>query len=243
VSAVSGPVADVLSARYATRPTVVHNCHPWADRSLIDGEVLDRRGPAMSLFWFSQTIGPDRGLEGAIRAASRLPRPAQIHLRGSVSGAVRAALERLARDVGMGHALFFHPPCPPDELLSRAAEHDVGLALELPDSLSRRLSVTNKLFLYLTAGLAVLATDLPGQRSVLSQCPEAGALHAPGDDETLGAQLTTWALAPDRLQAAKRAALAAAERRWNAETEGRALIGTVGHVLGATRSEGVAGVS
>jgi glycosyltransferase involved in cell wall biosynthesis len=239
LTAVSAPVADAFAGRYATSlPVLVHNAHPWADRQRLDGRVVDRQGPALSLFWFSQVVGLDRGLQDAIRAAGLVPAPVQIHLRGSVDDQVRRELTELAASCGLADRLYFHPRSAPDELLSRAAEHDVGLALETADALNRRLTVTNKLFLYLTAGLALATTDVPGQRGILESCPRAGALHAPGDVAALAAHLTAWARHPDRLAEAKQASLDAAKTQWNAEGEGARLVAGVRDMLrrGTTRA-------
>jgi glycosyltransferase involved in cell wall biosynthesis len=227
ITAVSRPVAAAFAERFGRAAVPIHNCHPWTDRDRADGAVRERRGEAMSLFWFSQTVGLDRGLQDAIRAVGLMRSPAQVHLRGAVDDHTRAALAGLASSCGVAGSLHFHPPCSPDELLSRAMEHDVGLALETEASLNRRLTVTNKLFLYLTAGLAVAATDLPGQRDVLSTCAEAGELHAPGRVEQLAAHLDEWARDPARLRRARAAALEAARTRWNAEAEGRRLVESV----------------
>jgi glycosyltransferase involved in cell wall biosynthesis len=228
LTAVSAPVADAFMDRYGTRrPVVVHNCHAWSERAHLDGQVRDRRGADLSLFWFSQTIGLDRGLQDALRAAGQVSRPVQLHLRGSASDEVRQELTRVAASCGMGERVHFHPPCPPAELLSRAVEHDVGLALETDEALSRRLSVTNKLFLYLTAGLAVAATDLPGQRSVFHATPGVGRLVPPDDVDALASCLDRWARDPEALGAARHGALEAARTRWNAETEGRSVVDAV----------------
>jgi glycosyltransferase involved in cell wall biosynthesis len=228
ITAVSAPVADAFVERYGTpRPVVVHNCHPWSERAHLDGQVHDRRGQDLSLFWFSQTIGLDRGLQDAIRAAGQVSRPVQLHLRGSASEEVRQELTRVAASCGMEERVHFHPRCAPTELLSRASEHDVGLALETDEALSRRLSVTNKLFLYLTAGLAVAATDLPGQRSVFQATPGVGTLFPPNDVEALASCLDRWACDPEALGAARHGALEAARTRWNAEMEGRKVVEAV----------------
>ncbi len=232
LSAVSLPVAEAFRARYGSEmPAVVHNCHPWGDRQAIDGRTLERRGSPLSLFWFSQTVGLDRGLQDAIRAAGLSERPVQIHLRGAVSDDVRTELTGLASSCGLGDALHFHPTCAPQEILSRAVEHDVGLALETDDALNRTLTVTNKLFLYLAAGLAVAATDLPGQRGILESAPAAGALHRPGDVRELASHLTRWASDPDALAKARRASFEAARMRWNAETEAVTVVAAVAKAL------------
>jgi glycosyltransferase involved in cell wall biosynthesis len=233
LTAVSEPIAAEFVRRYQTAPPVlVHNAHPWADRHHMDGlrrERLENRN--LSLFWFSQTVGLDRGLQTAMLAASLVSGPVDIHIRGSLASDVGRDLRAFAEAHGVGDHVHFHPTCPPGELLSRAAEHDVGLALETSDALNHRLTVSNKILLYLTAGLAIAATDLPGQRGVLQTCPDAGALHAPGDARTLAHQLEAWSRNPARLAAAKAAALEAARTRWNAETEGRTLVAAIQRLL------------
>jgi glycosyltransferase involved in cell wall biosynthesis len=232
ISAASGPLADAFMERYGPpRPIVLHNCHPWADRARLDGRVCDRRGEALSLFWFSQTVGLDRGIQDAIRAAGRIGLPVQIHLRGSASAEVRAELMRVAASSGLADRLYFHGWCAPAELLSRAAEHDAGLALETGFSDNNRLTLSNKLLAYLTAGLAVAATDLPGQRSVFDTSPGIGVLVPPRDPAALASCLDRWARHPEALAAARSAALEAARTDWNAEAEGRRIVDGVSRLF------------
>ncbi len=234
VSAAAPRIADALAERYGvSRPVVIHNVFPWADRGRLDGKTVDRKGPGLSLCWFSQTIGFDRGIGEAIRGAGALPEPVQIHLRGSVSAEVKRAILTLARDSGTGVAerLHFHPPVPPMELLSRTAEHDVGLALEQGHTLSNLLTVTNKLLVYLLAGLAIAATDVPGQQDVLANCPASGALYPRGNWRALASVLEGWQRCPERLRACREAALAAARTRWNWERESGLLLDSVAGAL------------
>jgi hypothetical protein len=132
--------------------------------------------------------------------------------------------------------LHIHEPIPPQELLSRACEHDVGLALETEHSLNRRLTVTNKVFLYMTAGLAVAASDTSGQRSIMSAAPGAGALHPVGDHAALAAQLRHWQNDARSLVSAKANALEAARVRWNAESEGRVVVNAIDRALARERT-------
>lgn len=233
VSCPSGLIADALERRYGIpRPLVIHNVFPWADRELLTEEIGPRKADILSLYWFSQTIGLDRGLEDAILACGLVPFPIRIHLRGSISQQVRAQLTQLAASSGVADRLYIHPPISPSSLLRDSTGHDVGLALERPVVESRRLSITNKLFLYLLAGLAVAATDVPGQRLVMETCAQAGLLYPPGDVWALAHQLQLWCENPDSLAANKRAALEAARTRWNWETESQVFLEEVARVLG-----------
>jgi glycosyltransferase involved in cell wall biosynthesis len=235
VTTPSEPIADALVKRYGiARPTTIQNVFSWSDRTTLDGEIKDRQGDALSLYWYSQIIGLDRGLQDVIRAASLLSGPVQIHLRGELTESVRAKLMGLAKECAVAHRIFFHPPVSPTELLSRAAEHDVGLALEQQVSENRNLTVTNKVFFFLLAGLALAASDTVGQRKIVSACPGAGFLYSPGDHKSLAAGLQALIDSPDLLLRRKAAALQAAQQRWNWETESRQLLELVGSALTQT---------
>jgi hypothetical protein len=217
-TAASPGIAKLLSERYGIKePITIYNVFPLFDRGSIDGECRDRQSDALSLYWYSQTIGLDR-------AAGRLGAPVQIHIRGSLEGSVRDALRALAQECNVTDSLHFHGPVSPSELLSRAVEHDVGLALEQPTTLNRAVCTTNKLFFYFLAGLAIAATDVPGQRVVLSDHNDASAMYAPGDVEGLCAILERWRTVPLALRNAKAAALRAAEQTWNWERESAKLV-------------------
>lgn len=237
ITAASEGIAQALRERYSVPlPVAIHNTYPWADRQTMDGQCKDRRGAALSLYWFSQTIGLDRGLQDAIRAAGVLPLPVQIHLRGSLPPTVRRELETLARESGVADCLFFHPQVPPMELLSRAVEHDVGLALEPGRDSNNALTASNKIFLYLLGAMAVVATDVPGQRRILDSCPRAGFLYRPGDCQTLAARLAQWQQDPHTLRAHKEAALQAAQTLWHWERESQTLIRGVASILAEASS-------
>ena len=93
------------------------------------------------------------------------------------------------------------------------ARHDIGLALEQSDIVSRDLTVTNKILQYLNAGLAVVATPTAGQREILGRAPDAGRLVDFADSTAAAADLD--ALLADRSALARHQAAA---RRAAAET-------------------------
>lgn len=236
VTAASELIADEMTRRYRiARPAAIHNVFPLAERNALDGQIKDRIGSSPSLYWFSRYIGLGRGIEDAIRAASLFKQKVQIHLRGAVSDEVRQPLLALARECGVEKQLYFHPPVPPTELLSRTVEHDVGLALDYPVNLNMKLTVTNKTLFYLVAGLVIAATDIPGQRYVMETCPDAGFLYPPGDYQSLADHLNKLLGDPQQLKLAKQAALRAAQERWSWERESPRLIQAVWHGLERTR--------
>lgn len=228
VTTSSEEIAKALERRYGIKkPTPIHNVFPWRDRQLLDGQIKDRSGPELSLYWFSQIIGLDRGLQDVIKAIGILSKPVQIHLRGDISENTKNELLKLAKSASVRQQLHFHAPVPPEALLSRVAEHDIGLALEQPVNPNRQLTVTNKFFFYLLAGISIAATDTEGQRSIMQTCPEAGFLYPPGDYQALAKGLQELIDSPDLLKRRKKAALKAAEEKWNWEIEEKKLVALI----------------
>jgi glycosyltransferase involved in cell wall biosynthesis len=84
--------------------------------------------------------------------------------------------------------------------------------------------VTNKIFSYMLAGLAIVATDTAGQREVMSQAPEAGILYPAGDAKSLRAALKGWIGARAKLGRMQQAAWEAARARFCWEVEQRKLL-------------------
>ena len=169
----SQAMAQALGEAYdASPPAVVYNAFPVAQRQRLDGETRDRHDPAIpSLHWFSQTIGSGRGLETLLASLHHVSVSAEVHLRGNCTGEVRKWHNDLTPSTWRDR-VFIHPTVSNEELLSRIAEHDIGLALEIPYCRNKELTVSNKLFQYLQAGLAVIATDTAGQREVFARRPE-----------------------------------------------------------------------
>ena len=221
----SHALAEAFAEAYqAPKPTVIYNTFPWAERSQINDQKQDRQNPNLpSLHWFSQTIGSGRGLETLFQALPHLRIPLEIHLRGNYPESSRQWLEPLIPSEWRDR-IFIHPTVLNGELLSRIAEHDIGLALEYTDIPSRNLTVTNKLFQYLQAGLAVIATDTAGQREILSQQPAIGRLIPSNDPVALAQVLKDLLCAPQKLTVAKAASLQAAKEQFCWEKQHKILL-------------------
>jgi glycosyltransferase involved in cell wall biosynthesis len=224
LSAVSDPIAEELTKIYPIKkPLVIHNVFPLSERNNLDGQIKDRQGKAISLYWYSQVIGEGRGLEEAIKAVGLLTEKLQLHLRGSITEETQEKFISLAQENHVEN-IYFHPQVSSTELLSRTVEHDIGFALEQPVSLNRLLTVTNKMFFYMVGGLAIAATDVPGQRSIMEKSPNIGVLYPPGDYQNLASQLNKLVTDSDYLNQCKQASLNAALNQWNWELEGQKIV-------------------
>ena len=161
-------------------PNVIPNCFPWLGAPGANGGVRDERDPhAVSFYWFSQTIGPGRGLETLGAVLPQLKGNWELHLRGELRGYRPWFDSVFAPEIR--DRVIFEGMVPNSDLAARSASHDVGLALEVPHCPSRDLTATNKIFEYLRCGLAVIATATKGQMEVMERCPEAGWVIPPGD--------------------------------------------------------------
>jgi len=220
ITATSNAMAEYLSKAHGVPPPVVlYNVLPL---SLADGLLPPAQRPAhtkLRLHWAGQTIGMDRGLQDAFEACAGLGDQIEIHLRGKVSDLDKAALLAHAGRFQIADRVHVHPRIDSDELIHSMAEHDVGLALERHQNRNYNLTVTNKVFSYMLAGLAIAATDTVGQREVLSQAPGAGILYPAGDAASLRKLLQSWLNHPQQLARARQAAWDAARSRfcWDVE--------------------------
>ena len=241
----SEAMADALVARYGCRrPIVVRNVFPRCERDGIDASWKDRSGawcvrthpqqarPAeapVSFHWFSQTIGPHRGLESVFQALEGVRGDWELYLRGDIRGH-----EKWLEDVcqpAVRSRLYVHGSVEPAELPSRIAEHDVGLALELATPPSRDVTITNKFFQYLQAGLAVVASDTAGQREAAAIAPGAVTVFRNGKVAELQEMLQRLVADRELLRGMRAAAwVAGAELVW--ENEAPKLVKSVETALG-----------
>jgi len=238
----SQAMAQALAGRYGgEEPLVIRNTFPRQNREQLDGRWVDRPGMAswadgnhptaerpknapISFHWFSQTIGPGRGLESVLQALAGVEGNWEFHLRGGI-GNYKTWLERFSPEA-IKPRLHVHPLVGPQELPSRIAEHDIGLACEQNTPLPRDVTISNKLFQYLQGGLAVVASDTSGQRE--AACYAAGALllYPAGDVAQLQALLQNLVKDRRHLRGMRRAAWQAGEKLcW--ENESPRLVETV----------------
>ena len=231
--------SQVLSAALAkhagisSRPAVVYNSFPWAERSFPDTGVPDRHDRSIpSLYWFSQVTSGGRGLEELFKALHFVKFPLEIHLRGIVPAGFESAIRALAPD-HCQQRIFFHPQVPHHGMLARIVEHDIGFAGEIPYCESRNLTITNKILHYLLGGIAVVASDTEGQQEVAAGNPEGILLYSSRDPASLAGALNTLLADGERLRAARAANLELARTRFCWEISAKVLRDEVAKAMAA----------
>ena len=169
VTASSEGIATALIETYGIAiPSVILNCfHPI--------ETLPQHtGDPIRLAWFSQTIGLDRGLEELFEALSDITIPLKVSLRGWHNNESQRIFSNAMKKLPANVAVEFLDLLPPDKLTHWLAEHDIGIASEVPRVWNRDICLTNKIFNYMSAGCAVIASDTSAQKNLFAQAGDIG---------------------------------------------------------------------
>ncbi len=227
-SATAQSMADALTAAYhCPTPIVIRNSFPLHPRSRVDTPATTG---VPSFIWFSQTIGPGRGLELFFAAWARTRQPSKVYLLGDERPGYRQKLLSRLPPARRG-ALHFIPLVTPEQLPDKLAEFDIGLALEPRWPLNRNITITNKILQYMNAGLAVIATDTAGQKEVMAAAPDCGLLITAHETAEYAQKLDELLGDHARLRATQLAARAAAEREFCWERETPRLLAAVARAL------------
>jgi glycosyltransferase involved in cell wall biosynthesis len=231
VTAAAPLIADAYAALcHIPTPDVVLNVFSTRHRPPVPSTSRDGQ---VRLYWFSQTIGPDRGLEDAVAALGLLRDPrVALHLRGRWQEGYEPRLRRLASDAGVAsEQIVSHPPANPDAMVSLAADMDIGLALEPPASRNNDILWSNKAFTYLLGGTPVVLSRTTGQSRLAQLFGDAALTYAPGDARELAIALERWTKNPRALSQARSLAWRLGDERYNWEVEAPRFLTIVSEVL------------
>lgn len=205
----SAAIGRACEERFNITPVTINNVFRLPDPPA-DGSS----GGPLRLYWFSQTIGPGRGLDEVVRAVGAAGIPAELHLRGVAIPEYAASLDALRRAVAPRLRLVQHPTSDPDAMVGACRGFDVGLSVEPGLTLNNALSLSNKALTYPLAGLALVLTRTPGQRVLAEHLGPNAIVYAPGDVGALASGLARWHEDRDALSDARHASWKAARDRW-----------------------------
>jgi glycosyltransferase involved in cell wall biosynthesis len=184
VTTSSHRVAEALTDAYG-----VSELLPLYNTPQIEERLAATKAGEFTLYWRNSTIGlGQRGLEEGMRALALLPEPITLHLQGRPAMDGGESILRLARELGIQERLVIHPPYRAEFAIQEASRFHVGLCMERTGIRNHELTVSNKMFDYHMAGLAVVASDLPALRDVIDTS-QAGLTYRPGDPESLAEQI------------------------------------------------------
>ncbi len=214
VLTVGDAIADRLAASAGVaRPLVLYNAPETPERAPEADRDALRRALALPddgrlVVLYQGLFRHGRGLPALVEAARRVD-----GVRLVLIGEGALADEVARRGATLGDRLAVHPFVPPDRLATLTPGADLGACLIEPLTESLRLSLPNKLFEYLAAGVPVVASPLPEIRAVVDR--GVGVLADPADPGAVAGALRR-SLDPDlRAQWAARAPAALDPYTWN----------------------------
>lgn len=216
VVTVSRPLADELRGRLRLprMPFVVLNA-PELDEHA--GPQIAEAGPVRAVY--QGAFGPGRPFEDLLEALALAPN-ASLTVR--VVHADPTALRAAVRRRGLGERVVVADPLPPAELISGLRGFDAGLIFDRPLTRNAELSLPNKLFDYLMAGLAVVVPALPALAPFVEDAG-VGLTFQPGRPDRLGECLERLAADRETLAEMRARSLALARGRYNAERQSETL--------------------
>jgi glycosyltransferase involved in cell wall biosynthesis len=192
-----------------------------------------RDGREFAVYWFSQTISEGRGLEDVVRALALTRCPASLTVRGCPLPGYTEHLRAMAAREAPQVRVVIEAPLAPGAMVDACRAFDLGVSAEQLEVPNRALSLPNKALTYPLAGVPVALTNTAGHEPLALDLADGGLLFAPGQPESLAAQLLPLITDESRLAAARAASWRAARTRWHWEhqSERGALLAAVKDVV------------
>jgi glycosyltransferase involved in cell wall biosynthesis len=214
------------------RPLVLLNCPP---RPIAPPARVRRISAALGLPDDRQIVlyhggfSPGRGIEQLIDAIGQVPE-ATLVLMGY--GSLQATIEARVAAAELVDRVRVLPAVPQEELIAWIAGADVAAMPIQPTTLNHQLTVPNKLFEAMAAGVPVVASDLPGMAPIVRETG-CGLLVDPTDPVALAVAIRTVLDAPpDQRAAWRRGGLEAVATRYSWEHQVPLLLAALERLTG-----------
>lgn len=216
--AVLGRAAAVVTQSHATARFLKLRAGTGPEPLVIpngaDPRLTDSPPPSSVLrLLYAGTLAPWQGLDDLLTAVGRVSRTRDVRLDvvGFGQKRWRRTLVRRARRLKIGDCVSFEHAVARDELAERIEQSDVCVA-PLPRDRRNRLQGSSpiKVFEYMASGRAVLATDLPCLREIITD-GETGLLARASSPRLLAGRLEELAASDALRQALGRRARVAIE--------------------------------
>jgi glycosyltransferase involved in cell wall biosynthesis len=130
----------------------------------VKGLILKKSSNKPKIVLYLGNFSPSRGIEELILAGHLLnPLAGKIHLQGF--GAYESDFRKIIIDNNLNEKVQIIPPILPEKVLDEISEKaDIGIVLTKPTSINHKLTVSNKIFDYVNAGLPVIMSNVDEHR-------------------------------------------------------------------------------
>lgn len=155
---VSNAAAEYFSNKYGIPvPIVITNC-PYKSINPINAEKDMSNFEAL----YQGLMLEGRGYEEFVKAGKFINKELTLVIRGY--GPIEDDLKKIIQYDGLQDNVRFDGPVEIQAIISKASESHVGVVLTQPVNINFALTVSNKIFEYMQAGLPVLISDIPEHR-------------------------------------------------------------------------------
>jgi glycosyltransferase involved in cell wall biosynthesis len=211
---VNESIAEIIVRQYGvSKPTVLMNCPLYWEvkRTNLLRETCEVPEKKRILL-YQGGLQPGRGISRLIDVIQTIPECVLILMGGGpLKEELAAKIETLR---GMVYLL---DAVPVDRLLLYTASADVGLCMIENYGLSYYLSLPNKLFEYIMAGVPVVSSDFPEMRRIVSEY-RIGETADPTDPSDIAGKIRKLLEPKYHLQTADNCLLASKKLNWECES-------------------------
>ncbi len=217
VITVSEPIASHYEMLYGVRPLVIKNfSRNSVHIARYSKEDLGIPNDDLLVIIQGTGINIDKGSEELIDA---LKINSGVSLTVVGSGDVVPCLKLRANKLGIGDRVKFIQTVSWEKLISYTKTADIGMCLEKDTNLNYRYSLPNKLFDYISAGIPVIASNLPETRKIIME-NNLGVIIESVTSENISKALYELKNDPERLKEFRLNAISASLRlNWEIESK------------------------
>lgn len=170
----SSKMTDAMYQEYGgNKPYTIYNSFSEKLRKgVLENKDFHIKNGSLRVAWISQWIGHGRGLEKMISYLHELNIPIEIHLAGNIKDEYKQKLTHFSSNYSK-IKIYYHPILHPNEIVSWLSKYDAGIACEPTTSYSTDLTISNKMFYYMLAGIPIIGFYTQGQEEIATLAPNA----------------------------------------------------------------------
>jgi glycosyltransferase involved in cell wall biosynthesis len=184
----------------------------------------------LNCVWFSQVVGLDRGLQDIIKAINEVKIGSiKLDIIGSVDEHTKYTL--LSLNKNPLHEINFILPLSPTALDSILVNYEIGIASETSPNYNREICLTNKIFQYITAGLAILASNTHAQANLMEETPGIGFVYPRNNHLAINKILCNWITNKELLRENQNNAKSISTVKYNWQVEQMKFLDTLENVI------------
>ncbi len=176
----------------------------------------------LKLFWFSQYVGKNRGLETILKGiAYSKSTKIRLTLLGNCNDGMKDYFNQFASSLGLGkEQLMFIGPVEESLIVEIASDHHIGICAEIPKVVNRDICLANKIFMYLLAGNALFLSNTRAHAAFLAKYHDTGMVYNHDDAAQIGDLLNGYMNDGGLLEVHRRNSYDLGKKELNWEVEG-----------------------